>query len=374
MKKIIKETQEKLLSEEKYIYSLSVLIALAGIGLLGWFGLTYFHTDTVIEDVEITRDEQDKNTEDVCEFRRVLDGVCVENAQEKNPQLVAVMVENHLDARPQSGISKASLVYEAPVEGNYSRFLLVYTRGDIVSKVGPVRSARTYYLDWISEFESIMYMHVGGSPHALELIKKYGLFDVNEFYRGWFYWRSTDRYAPHNVYTSSELWKRAWEEYGSDIIQDANDMVQSKGWKFENGDRCIENCVDEIRVTLRAPVYEAVWKYSTTTDRYERFQLGKPHRDEDGNNIYADTIVVQYVDTKVLDEVGRLGMDTRGSGKASVFKNGFEISGTWKKEYRTDKTRFFDESGNEIAFKPGKIWIEVVNQIGGVETNLDKNE
>jgi hypothetical protein len=132
--------------------------------------------------------------------------------------------------------------------------------------------------------------------------------------------------------------------------------------------------VDEITVTLLAPVHEAVWKYGTSTDQYERFQLGKPHTDQDGSILYADTIVVQYVETQVLDNYGRLAMDTIGSGDASVYVHGREINGTWKKDSRTERTRFFDESGIEIVFKSGKIWIEVVNQIGSVEINLDNNE
>lgn len=374
MKKIIKETKQKFLSEEKYIYSLSGLLILAGLGLVFWFGTSQMHKPALSEEAQ--NNAKDKVTvETSCTYTRILDGVCVDLESETNPRLVGVMVENHVDARPQSGISEASVVYEAPVEGNYSRFLLIFPENDDVTKVGPVRSARPYYLDWLLEYPQIMYMHVGGSPEALELIPKYGIFDLNEFYRGWYYWRSTDRYAPHNVYTSSKLWTKAWEEYGSDRIQDTDDVIQDTNnitWKFENGEACIENCVDEITVTLLAPAHEAVWKYSTSTDRYQRFQLGKPHTDQNGSGIFADTIVVQHVQTKVLDTYGRLAMETIGSGEARVYVHGREIIGTWKKETRTGRTRFYDESGDEIAFKAGKIWIEVVNQLGKVGTNVDK--
>lgn len=381
MKKIIKETKKigKYAIEEKYLYFLSAVVSIAALGLMAWFGFSYAsRIHPVDEDnfSDVTSNDEKKD----CKFTRGIDGACVNLLSEENPKLVGVMVENHLDARPQSGISKASVVYEAPVEANYSRFLLIYPLGDEVAKVGPVRSARSYYLDWVSEFDDIMYMHVGGSPEALNLIDEYGLFDLNEFYHGWYYWRSEDRYAPHNVYTSNKLWEKAWEDDKLDIIQDSNNIIQSvddimqtDGWKFENNqESCLENCVDEITISFLPPVYEAVWKYSTSTQQYERFQLGKPHVDQDGSTMYADTIAVQYVETQVLDTYGRLAMDTIGEGKTSVFRNGFEIQGIWKKSSRTDKTRFFDESGNEIFFKPGKIWIEVVNQRGEVVTNLDK--
>src|SRR5690606_23920743 len=133
----------------------------------------------------------------------------------RSPRTVGIMIENHYDARPLSGLADASVVYEAPVEGNYTRFLAVFPEDAEVQKIGPVRSARTYYLDWVSEYPDMLYMHVGGSPDALEKIKTHGIFDFNEFYRGWYYWRDSGRYAPHNVYTSSALFQKAMDEYAN---------------------------------------------------------------------------------------------------------------------------------------------------------------
>lgn len=345
----------------RIIYILAGLVFIAGILLLLWFGFGWRPTvdePFAQEDAEVVEDD--------CDYKRFIDGVCVEHKKDIDLKLVAVMVENHVDARPQSGISAASIVYEAPVEANYSRFMLIYPLGTDVDKVGPVRSARPYYLDWLAEYEDIMYMHVGGSPDALDILKERDVFDLNEFYRGWYYWRSTDRYAPHNVYTSSKLWGKAWDDYGEEVESKKLQVESNSNWIFDKINMCEEDCVDEITVSLLPPTYEAVWKFTSSTDQYTRYQLGYPHVDQDGSEIVADTIIVQHVETKVLDGVGRLGMNIIGSGDAIIFRDGYMIEGRWNKEDVYAKTQWLDVDGDTIALKSGKIWIEVVNGRGGV--------
>lgn len=294
---------------------------------------------------------------DTCEFRRQLDGVCVAAASGKNSKLIAVMVENHFESWPQSGVADARVVYEAPVEGNISRFLLLYTEDQEIDKVGPVRSARPYYLDWVAEYGTPLYVHVGGSPAALDQIKQYGVNDFNEFFRGWYFWRDTNRYAPHNAYTSSDLWTDALEEYADNYTTTTYD-----GWQFGDVDVCTENCVNEIEVVYSGNTYTAGWAYNTTTESFFRSQAGSADLDSDGTQVVADTVIVQYVDTTVLDGVGRLGMDTVGTGSSTVFQKGHAIVGEWRKPTRTARTRFFDESGEEVVLNPGKIWVQVINR------------
>lgn len=343
------------------IYVLAGFVFIAGIVLLMWFGFGW--RPTVSEPFA----REDEVVVEECDFVRYIDGICVEHEKDIDPELVAVMVENHVDARPQSGLSAARIVYEAPVEANYSRFMLIYPLGEDVMKVGPVRSARPYYLDWLAEYgDQIMYMHVGGSPDALSLITTRDIFDLNEFYRGWYYWRGADRYAPHNVYTSSKLWEKAYDEYGPESEEEG---VQGEGetrWLYKKMDACEEACVTHIDVVFLPPTYVAEWEYSTSTQQYGRYQMGYPHVDQDGTQIMADTIIVQYVETEVLDAIGRLGMDTIGSGELQVFRNGHMIEGTWNKEDVESKTQWLDAEGNDIALQAGKIWIEVVNQRGDV--------
>lgn len=364
MKSLKKKIKFKF-TEIQLLYGLSALVVFVAIVMGGWFACQYFNfngdklQNNPIELIE--KIEQD----DSCIYPRVLDGVCVSSTEEINPKLVAVMIENHPDARPLSGLANASVVYEAPVEANYSRFLVIYPVGVEVKKAGPVRSARPYYLDWASEYGDVVYMHVGGSPEALNRIKTYNINDLNEFFRGWYFWRSSDRYAPHNTYTSSELWDKALEDYG--------EYYQNKeyqGWKFGNIESCEEitstsTCVIEIKVSFLSPTYDALWKYNSSTKKYKRYQAGYSQLDQDGQEIFADTIVIQHVETQVIDEVGRKSMETVGFGDSVVFVGGKAIEAEWKKESRTERTQWFDKEGNEVVLQRGKIWIEVVN--GGAE-------
>lgn len=342
--------------QAKYIYILAGIIFFTGLILLAWFGYRAFGfkpaSNGIAEDIGRTI----RQNEEKCNHARKLDGVCVLSADLVDPKIVLVMVENNLEAWPLLGIASANVVYEAPVEGNIPRFLAVYALDSEVKKIGPVRSARPYYLDWVSEYGNAMYMHVGGSPDALQMIDDYGIFDMNEMGRGWYFWRSEDRAAPHNTYTSSELWNKAAEKYSDYYNQDDYD-----GWVFEKTAGCVENCVSKIEVNLSsAPVYKAVWEFNTTTQKYARFQNTKTSQETNGEEIVADTMIVQRVKSKILDEIGRKEIETLGKGDVYVFRNGKMTKGQWFKQSRKDRTKFYDEEGEIIPLQAGKIWVEVL--------------
>lgn len=304
--------------------------------------------------VSSTVSEVSAPSETACNFKRVLDGICVKSEEEVNPPVVAVMVENSLDAQPLAGVSKASVVYEAPVEGNISRFLTVFPLDAQVEKLGPVRSARPYYLDFVSEYGDAMYMHVGGSPEALQNIQKFGLFDMNEMYNGGTFWRSKNRLAPHNTYTSSDLWNTAHEKNIDEFKID-----QYVGWKYQEKPVCSVDCVQKISVVFSS-AYKIDWKYNLETGLFERSFNGRVQQDEDGSAYVANNVIVEHVQMSVLDDVGRKRITTVGSGKAEIFVAGVKIEGTWKKTSRSERTMWFDAGGNEVTLSVGKTWVEVV--------------
>lgn len=365
--KFRKKIVQYLPDEISFIYVLAGIVFVVAVGLLVWFGWGYMKNKIFVGSSSAWTVLDNEEKYEDCDYRRKLDGVCVDSQEDVNPKLIVVMIENHTEARPQSGLVDASIVYEAPVEANYTRFLAIYPEGIEIEKAGPVRSARPYYLDWISEYGDPMYMHVGGSPEALELIKQYNIFDINEMRRGWYFWRSTDRYAPHNTYTSSDLWDKALDDY-----EDYYLTQEYEGFNFLTSspeDASTTTYANEVTVSFLPPVYEARWKFSSSTDKYTRFQMEGTHRDQDGRKIKADTIIVQHVESQILDSVGRIAIDTIGEGDVEVFYDGLVFGGTWKKEDRTSRTKFYNERGEEIKLKPGKIWIEVVNGRGSVEYN-----
>lgn len=349
---------DKLFDTSKYIYILAVLIFITGIGLAAWFAygsVSANNNENVVDETPIVVGSKD--AEEDCNFRRKLDGVCVELEKQIDPDLIAIMVENNLEAWPLSGITKAQVVYEAPVEGNIPRYMLIYTLDtEDVEKVGPVRSARPYYLDWVSEYGRVMYMHVGGSPEALEAIDNFNIFDLNEMNRGWYYWRSEDRTAPHNTYTSNKLWTKAFNDYNK-YSEDSD----YDGWVFDKQTTCVEDCVTDIRASFSsANAYKAGWVYNAEKMQYVRYQGTKKVEEDDGGEIFADTIIVQRVKAKVVDDIGRKEIETVGNGEAVIFRDGKVFEGTWEKKSRKDRTQWYDKEGKPIGLKAGKIWIEIL--------------
>ncbi|PJA89600.1 MAG: hypothetical protein CO137_03420 [Candidatus Magasanikbacteria bacterium CG_4_9_14_3_um_filter_32_9] len=342
------------LDEVAYVYFLAIIGFLIGFVLLVWIGLGYIAQNYGEKDnfVDNFIGEQIVEKDVECKKRRVLDGVCIEENEESMVQVVGVMIDNHPDARPQSGISKASIVYEASVEGGYTRYFALFPAFSNVSKVGPVRSVRPYFLDWSAEYGSMLYMHVGGSPDALDLIKSRNIFDLNEFFGDWYFWRTASRLAPHNTYTSAELWNNYLEDKEVSIVD------EYKGWKFTKVEECEENCVENINIPFLYPSFIVDWKY--LDGKYERYQAGIKDRDLEGGAFIADTIIVQKAKNEVIDDKGRRKIYTISEGEAIVFQKGNMIKGTWQKESLTGRTRFFDENGKEMGLNAGKIWVEVV--------------
>jgi hypothetical protein len=286
---------------------------------------------------------------------RAIDGMNVPDSTPTAGRYYAATIDNLYVARPQSGIDKASVVYEAPVEGGITRFLAVFPDDVTVSQIGPVRSARPYFLDWVSEYDAL-FAHVGGSPDALDDITAYGLRDMNQFYNGTSFWRATDRSAPHNVYTSTDLLGANYDRYFSDRPPQALD-----GWKFKD-DAAVADRPDGEKVSIAYgdPETDVVWTYDHDTNSYSRAQGGKTIRTLDGADVIAKNVVVQFVDVQVVDSDGRLKIGDIGSGDAIIVFDGQSYHGTWKKDDRTSRTRFYDASGNEIVFDAGTTWIEVV--------------
>jgi len=355
LKKIIASA----VNETNLLYFLSGLVLLTALSLAVWFGYQYFGGSSPASVlVELKKEEKEKP----CEYARVLDGVCVESEDRMNPKLAMVMIDNHMDAHPQVGLSQARVVYEAPVEANFTRFLAIYPVDLEIKKVGPVRSARPYFLDWVSEYGNPMYLHCGGSVEALADMRIYGTNDFDEMSRGWYFWRDNNRFAPHNLFTNSELWNEALADYEKNYVTD-----KYVGWKFGEIKSCDTDCVNEIMVSFSSVAFESTWKYNSSTMQYERWQSGSLHRDENGVQIVADTVIIQKVNTTVLDGVGRLGMDTIGSGEAMVFVGGNVFEGEWKKDSRKARTKWFDSAGEEIGLQSGKIWVEVANERADVE-------
>lgn len=294
--------------------------------------------------------------------RRNIDGIFVEPGKE-NLYPIAVIIENLLEARPQAGLSRASLVYEAEAEGNITRFLTIFDSGVDIERIGPVRSARPYFIDWTAEL-SALFTHCGGSPQALAKIAKENIFDLNEFYQGGFFWRSGEREAPHNIYTSSDNLKKYLE-----LKNRRNGNFFS--WQFKDDILISERPEkSEIIVNFPLPDYVVKWEYDKENNDYVRYLAGQVHKDANGEEIRAKNIIIEYVKAQVIDDVLRLKMENTGEGKAVVCMDGKCEEGEWQKKTNQTRTRFYTSVGSaqdagqvaqqEFKFNAGPTWIEVV--------------
>lgn len=352
--------EKKLLLAAIFIFALAILF----LSFIVWqfFSLHFNNTGKNFAEKKLEAVEKESCSD--C-ARRKLDGVYVE-AGKDNLFPAAVIIENLAEARPQSGLSQASLVYEAEAEGNITRFLAVF--GDVgdIKEIGPVRSARPYFIDWSSEL-SALFVHCGGSPEALAKIYKENILDLNEFYQGEFFWRDKTKESPHNVFISGENIKKYLDSKG----MDQEDFF---GWKFKN-DALSEGRPSEGEITINflLPEYVVKWKYNKETNSYFRYNGGNIHKDREGGEIKAKNIIIQYVKAEVIDELLRLRMKHIGEGKAVICLNGKCEEGEWRKDSATARTRFYklikpplDKGGvggfpgDEFQFNAGATWVEVV--------------
>lgn len=283
-----------------------------------------------------------------------LTGLGVREQNEATPKVVAVMMDNNPDGYPLTGLNDAGVVYEVPVEGSITRFMALYPASSTAEKVGPVRSARPYYLDWLAEYGTALYMHCGGSAEGLAEIKKRGVFDADEFFRTPYFWRDHTRLAPHNLYTSAEKWQKYLVDYDNGRV-----FVDWQGWKFGDAPVTGTEKISSLSAAY-ARRFVVGWRYNSDKGRYERLLNSELFLDNKNNPLETDNVVVQYASISVIDEIGRRKIVAIGEGEARVFRNGLMVRGTWKKENPSDRTRFYDKSGDEISLAPGKTWIMVV--------------
>jgi hypothetical protein len=301
----------------------------------------------------------------------------------KTHEPLVVMIENSQPARPQSGINSADVTYEAVAEGGITRTMNVFYCQD-GGIIGPVRSARTYFLDWASEYGSYpLYSHVGGAntpgpANALGQINDYGwggYNDLNQFAIGFpVYYRDETRLG-HEAATEHTMYSittKLWAVGKSRGITNVD--KQGKSWdtnfvpyKFADAPSVSDRPTSQtISIPWSGPDYAVKWTYNPKDNLYYRENGGEKHVDRDTHKQLSATDVIVMFQTEQdandgYDQGANQLFGTTGSGKALVFMNGKEIHATWKKEDRQSRTILTDASGNEITYTAGKMWFEVLD-------------
>ena len=286
---------------------------------------------------------------------RLIDGVVV-NRERAKLKPIAIMLENHVDSRPIAGLEQASIIYETIVEGDITRFLAIFDGNLASKKIGPIRSARPFFVELAQEWNPV-YWHAGGSSEALTMLKQSSMYNVNEISGdGIYFWRDTRRPPPHNLFTSADQIKRA---LAAKEIATTADFTP---WPFKNDEAIplAEAAVEDITINFSADSwYQVVYRYNPDNNDYTRYQDDKIHKTEAGIILKAKNIIVQHVTYDIIDDYGRLEINLTGRGAAEVYRDGSKIEGYWKKT--NGRTYFYNSKNNSlINLNRGTTWVELV--------------
>lgn len=320
---------------------------------------------------------------------------------------ILAMIENHVDSRPASGLSYADIVYEAVAEGGITRFMGVFycgAQGD-TAKVAPVRSARIYFVNIAAEYNTPIYLHVGGGncsrdeasgqctsnkkAWAIEELAKLGWrkpggndFDTTGDIGMPVLGRDYNRLGADKViateHTMVGYLPAAWKEAASRgyTAKMSNDTPWSSGftsWKSSASVATSGTAATDIKFGFwnNQPDYDVEWKYDTVSKTYLRNEGGSAQVDlENNQQISASNVIVQFVKEEgPLDEHKHMYYYVIGNGTGYIFRNGQAEEITWKKATQTSRTIFSDKSGKEITFAAGNIWVELLPIGNKVEYN-----
>jgi hypothetical protein len=304
---------------------------------------------------------------------------------------LAVMIENSPDARPQSGLSDADVVFEAVAEGAVTRFMGVFYCGVQAynTTLAPVRSARTYFIDYASGFNYPMYVHVGGAnldgpADALGQLEEYGWKlrnDIDAMSSGYpTFIRNADRVGrdvatEHTMEsTTEELWKvatkRGWTnmspevKVGRTVVPSEDWKAGYKGWKFYD-EVPAKGTVNKISHEFWTGYdqYAVVWDFQPTTNTYKRTMGGEAHIDLNNNKqIEASNVIVILTTEKgPIDENKHMLYGTTGTGDALLFTNGTAAKIKWSKPTREAELRFVDAKGQDVSLNRGLTWISILD-------------
>ena len=374
---------------------------------------TYFSESALLRNI-VSQDETKKTVEDLVEEETKLSALLAIDPSEPKDQVcplngkyftkseqqawsqrrpLAVMIENAPDARPQSGLSDADVLFEIMAEGGVTRFMGIFycqaQRYDTV--LAPIRSARSYFVSYASGFNYPMYVHVGGAnlpgpSNALGQLEDYGWTLQNDVNLGFtfglpYYRKNQNRLdrevaTEHQGQTSTELlWslakdKRKWtniaptRKIGKATVGGDDWKDGYKGWSFQD-EVPKSGSVAKIAYEFWTGFseYGVEWNYNAETNTYKRVMAGEPHLDHNNDKqIEASNVVVLLVKEKgPINEVKHMLYTTEGTGNALIFNNGEAIKASWSKPTRESELSFTDRKGDPIELARGMVWISVVD-------------
>jgi hypothetical protein len=276
--------------------------------------------------------------------------------------VIAVMIDDLSPARPQSGFSAASVVWQAPAEGGIPRYMMMFQEG-LPKDVGPVRSSRYYFVAWAAEWRAA-YVHAGGSPQALRTLKAQGagqlVYNIDQFRWGHYFRRITSRFAPHNLYTTGTQLRQVATRVR------ATNAPGSPVWQFAP-DAPLDSRPVGGRIEVDYQANRIIYKYDRASNTYVRYVSGGVKQIDAGSKLPVapkNVIIMRMAFGPLTSDPEtykhRLEAKVVGSGVAYIATNGLTIKGTWRKKSLTAPTLFYDSKGNAVTLTAGQTFVQVM--------------
>ena len=269
---------------------------------------------------------------------------------------LAVMIENQADARPQTGLTHADVVYEALAEGGITRFIALYLTGD-AAPVGPVRSLRHYFAFMAAEYGADL-VHIGASPEGYAWRDALHMGHLDETYGEPGVWRVDTRPPPHNAYTDTAADRGFLAQVG---------WQQNHSWGpllFSDNAPPGQLPAQNISLKFHPWAYEVDYAWDPSQERYLRTMEGAPHLDaESGEQIAPASVVVQFAEVDPIPDDPKYRLDVNlagGGGDLVVFSGGTRRDGTWSKADPSSRAVWLDTDGQPVVLPPGPVWVEVL--------------
>ena len=272
---------------------------------------------------------------------------------------LAVKITNYPTGRPQSGLQKADIVFEEPVEGGITRFAAVF-QCQGATLVGPIRSARNIDIGILGQLGTPLLAHVGGIDPVIANIEASPIVNIDVGAHGTVDQHPAGRVAPYDTYASTSA---LWGIDPSDTAVPAPIFTYSSTTPSGPG----VSPVSSVAIPFSGSS-TVVWRYGIKLHAFQRYYGSKPDTLSTGAQETAANVVVQFVQVTYgpwaenteggLEVQANLYNDA--SGPALIFRGGQEISGTWSRSSLGQATQFVDSAGQPIDMQPGQTWVELV--------------
>lgn len=282
-----------------------------------------------------------------------LTGVVIPIETNKRP-ITSIQIENSPDARPQSGLKDAGVVFEAIAEGGITRFNASFLEAQ-PDYIGPIRSVRPYYARLAAPFDPI-FVHAGGSAEGLATIRALGIKDFDHGPNAGAFQRVSDRYAPHNLYSSTVKIDEGARARGYTTSE-----VKSLARKEEK--KGLPITAKTIDLSISSPLYNVHYDYDAASNSYLRTMGGRPHTDQrSGVQINPKVVVALAMG---WSQSGIYSVyQTTGEGTGFIFQDGTVTQVTWKKAGDKEQLQFIGADGKPVGLNPGQTWITLIKNPG----------